>query len=103
MKKAYQLIEHIYEIALNPDQPYYDQLEPLAATGDLANRTNVNKVVFGLCELVDAQQKEIQALKDDREAIAKQMVELEKKINPSTVTVDITPVDPTKPLASTGL
>ncbi len=90
--KVLKLIEEAYSIALNPELDYFAQLQPLAQNGELANNVTSNKVLFGLCKIVDEQAKEIQALKDDRVAIAKQMVKLEGK---STVV----PVeDPAMPL-----
>lgn len=77
--KALRKIEEAYSIALNPDLEYWEQLQPLASNGELANNVTSNQVLFKLCMIVDAQEKEIQALKDDRVAIAKKMIELEGK------------------------
>jgi hypothetical protein len=78
--RAKQAIEEFYSIALNPDLDYLSQLQPLAASGELANKLTSNQVLFRLCMIVDAQEKEIKALKDDRVAIAKKMIELESKL-----------------------
>jgi len=78
-------IEDAYSIALNPDLDYLSQLQPLARDGELANKLTTNKVLFKLCMIVDAQEKEIQSLKDDRISISKQIADLqEKKVNPTT-------------------
>lgn len=101
--KALQIIEEVYEIALNPELPYGAQLEPLAASGELANRISTNKVLFRLCELVDLQAKEIKSLKEDREAIAKEMVRLSSQFGNQAVAKEASPIenvapDPTKPI-----
>lgn len=110
---ALLIIEETYNIALNPSEDYWAQLQPLAPNGELANRLTSNQVLFKLCMIVDAQAKEIQALKDDRISIAKKMLELESKPGSSvTIPLDLTrtvsgtlttnwptpDVDPTKPL-----
>jgi ABC-type Na+ transport system ATPase subunit NatA len=79
MSKAKLAIEEFYSVAINPDLDYFAQLQPLAESGELANRITANQVLFRLCMIVDKQEKEIQALKDDRVAIAKKMIELEKQ------------------------
>lgn len=75
MNKALQAIEESYDIALNPDLDYGAQLLPLGASGELANRISANKVLFKLCMLVDAQAKEIAALKDGQVAASTQPVD----------------------------
>lgn len=84
---ALRIIEEAYSMALNPEEDYFAQLQPLAANGELANRLTSNQVLFKLCRVVDAQEKEIQALKEDRIAIAQKMLELQEKktsvINPT--------------------
>lgn len=90
--KSLLTIEEIYGIALNPTLDYYAQVEPLASNGELANHNSSMKLLFRLCMIVDAQAKEIQALKDDRVAIAAKMIELEGK---KTVLPE---VDATQPL-----
>lgn len=97
-------IEEVYEMALNPTQSYFAQLEPLAASGELANRISTNKVLFRLAELVDNQAKEIKALKDDRQAIAAKMVELESKLQftkDGDLKIDAPTPDPTQPIGDT--
>lgn len=74
-------------MGINPTQPYYEQLETLAASGELANKVKIDKVLFKLCEVVDKQAAEIQLLKDDREAIAKELLSLKPQ-----------PLNPTQPL-----
>jgi len=78
-------IEDAYSIALNPDLDYLSQLQPLARDGELANKLTTNKVLFKLCMIVDAQEKEIKSLKDNHVFLAKQISSLlEKKVNPTT-------------------
>ena len=91
------IIESAYDIAINPTLDYEAQLQPLAAAGELANRLSSNKVLFKLCMIVDAQAKEIQALKDDRTAIANKMVELES-VQPQGKVENLVVADPTAPL-----
>lgn len=88
--KALKTIEEFYSIALNPDLDYFNQLQPLAQSGELANNVTSNQVLFRLCMIVDQQAKEIQSLKDDRVAIAKKMLELEGK---STVVPELAPTE----------
>lgn len=90
---ALQIIEEAYSFALNPDIDYLAQLQELAPSGELANKLTANQVLFKLCMLVDQQQKEIQALKDDRTEIAQKMLDLEGKKNEPVA-------DPTQPLTS---
>ena len=89
---ALKVIEEIYSIALNPELSYYAQLAPLASNGELGNHNSSMQVLFKLCMIVDQQAKEIQALKEDRVAIANKMVELE--VN----TAVVPKLDPTAPL-----
>ena len=89
--KALRLIEELYSVALNPDLDYFNQLQPLAQSGELANKVTSNQLLFRLCMLIDQQEKEIQTLKDDRVAIAKKMVELEGK---NTVEPNVVPTEP---------
>jgi hypothetical protein len=111
MNKALQIIEEVYDIALNPTQDYFAQLEPLAPNGELANRISANKVLFKLCQLVDAQDKEIQALKQDRVDIANKLVGLQDSLNSSSPigkntsepVVDAPSSDPTKPITNTDI
>ena len=77
MSKAKLAIEELYSIALNPDLDYFAQLQPLAQSGELSNKATSNQLLFRLCQIVDGQEKEIQALKEDRVAIANQMIKLE--------------------------
>lgn len=65
MKTALAIIEEVYEMALNPNEDYFAQLEPLAASGELANRISANKVLFQLCMLVDTQSKRIKELEEN--------------------------------------
>ena len=96
---ALAIIEEVYEMAINPNASYAAQLEPLGASGELANRIKTNTILFRLCELVDAQEKAIKSLKDDRQAIAIKMVDLESKISAKTApTVDAPNTDPTQPI-----
>jgi hypothetical protein len=115
---ALQIIEEVYEIALNPTQPYFAQLEPLAPNGELANRTSANRVLFKLCELVDHQAKQIKALEEDRVDIANKMLELQNTLSHSsgggggtadivnsgsTQPIDEPSSDPTKPIADSAV
>jgi hypothetical protein len=61
---ALLIIEEAYSMALNPELDYFAQLQPLAANGELANKITSNQVLFKLCMLVDAQAKDIKALRD---------------------------------------
>lgn len=90
---ALRIIEEVYEMALNPTLSYYAQLQPLAPSGELADKIKLTSVVFKLCELVDKQAKEIDKLKEDRVQIATEMAKLQKD-NP----IASMPVDPTKPI-----
>lgn len=87
------IIEDAFEIVLNPTLPYFIQLEPLGANGELSNRNNLNKVLFKLCELVDAQAKEIDSLKVD-------ILGLRTPVPP---VVDVKNPDPTKPITNSTL
>ena len=78
-------------MGLNPEQDYAAQLAPLATNGELANGPKRNQTLFSLCQIVDRQNREIQALKDDRATIAAEMVKLSKLVTTPAV-------DPTKPL-----
>jgi hypothetical protein len=95
---ALAIIEEAYSIALNPELDYWAQLQPLAPNGELANRLTSNQVLFRVCKIVDAQAKEIQALKDDRVAIANKMVELEEYAK-TTNTTKSNPSEPIQPIA----
>ncbi len=75
--KARLEIEKLYSVALNPELDYWSQLQLLAQSGELANKATSSELLFRLCQIVDAQEKEIKALKEDRVAIAKKMIELE--------------------------
>lgn len=88
--KGQRLIEEVYDIALNPNLDYFAQLEPLAANGELANHVNTSKILFKLCQLVDAQEKRIKALEDTHEEITKRILEISGKHE--------TEIDATKPL-----
>jgi hypothetical protein len=79
MSKARLEIEKLYSVALNPELDYWSQLQPLAQSGELANKATSSELLFRLCVIVDQQAKEIKALQDDRVAIAKKMIELEGK------------------------
>ncbi len=84
MNKALHSIEDAYSMTLNPTQDYFAQLQPLARDGELANKISSNKVLFRLCMIVDEQEREITLLKEDRIAIAKQLLELQKTKNDPT-------------------
>lgn len=90
---ALSIIEDAYEIALNPTQPYFAQLEPLGQNGELSNATNLKKVIFKLCELVDSQGKELKELRV--------IVSNKSEITPPIV--DVKATNPTKPLTDTNL
>lgn len=93
---ALTILEEVYEMTINPTQSYVAQLEPLSASGELTNKLKTNEVLFRLCELIDKQNKEIESLKKDREEIAKQMVDLQIKLDDKAT-------DPTKPITDTTL
>lgn len=125
---AQAILEEVYEYALNPNESYAAQLAPLAANGELSNRASLNKILFKLCEVVDAQAKKIKLLEDDRVAIAQKMTELEGKDGdistatntpapsleaeqpitntqdtPTSPITDATAPDPTKPITDNNL
>lgn len=89
--KAKLAIEELYSIALNPDLDYFAQLQPLAQSGELANKVTSNQLLFRLCMIVDQQEEEIKSLKDDRVSIANKMLELEGK---RTVVPNVAPTEP---------
>lgn len=78
MKKnpALHIIEEVYEIAMNPTLDYLAQLQPVAPSGELADKVKLTAIVFKLCEQLDKQAKDIESLKQDREQIASQMAEI---------------------------
>lgn len=105
------IIEEVYNMALNPDLDYFSQLEPLAASGELANRILSNKVLFRLCKLIDEQEKRIANLEQDRVDIANKMLELQNSLTQQSPVgntalpaeqpvVDEPSSDPTKPIAN---
>lgn len=103
---AIAILEEVYDMALNPTQSYAAQLEPLAATGELSNKLKTNEVLFRLCELIDAQIKEIKKLRDDREAIARKLVEFESKLQfdkDGNLKINVPTTDPTQPITSSSL
>lgn len=99
-KPALAVLQDTYQLVINSKGSYYEQLQPLAPSGHLSNKSLLLKVIFDLCEVIDKQEGRIEALENDRLAIAKQMAELEKQTKtPLNTPTDTTqPLDPTKPL-----
>lgn len=84
---ALAIIEEVYEMALNPDGDYLAQLQPLAPSGELANKLLTSQVLFKLCMLVDTQAKQIVSLQE----------KIQGGVNNATAS-DQPKLDPQKPL-----
>lgn len=107
------ILENVYSIALNPDFPYEEQLQSLASSGHLANKTLLNSVVIKLCEYIDKQAETLQKFDEiikhidlDKEefsraikSVERKNLELSRRIGNIENSLKTTQsVDPTQPL-----
>lgn len=97
-RPALTILEKVYQLGINPNGSYFDQLQQIAPSGHLANKTLLNEVVLGLCQVIDKQAVIIDGLQKDRVEIAKRMVILEKQATPDPTILPPAQLDPTKPL-----
>ena len=60
--KAKKILEDAYDIVLSRKASYSEQMDGLNRSGKFGNTFPLAVVVFKLCEIIDAQQEEIESL-----------------------------------------
>ena len=101
------ILENVYSIAINPEFSYEEQLQSLAVTGHLANKTLLNSVVIKLCEYIDKQaeiidshERAINTFKPEYAKVVNRIEEIEKELKSLRAKKELNKpaIDPTQPL-----